>query len=232
MKSPFSGGSFGTSEQIKQSIKLLNQLLDYGIEGFGPICGAKKLAEGYTVNADHKNKLASIEALIKKEELKNFTSGFLTSVGGIITLPVTIPASIGINWILQIRMVAAMAYIGGFDIDEPGVRITIALCILGKKGKEIINAHPSEIAGLLQTGGITHFPRNTILILNQTIAMRLMRVATQKGFTRLSKAIPLLGGLVGGALDYHSCHETSQFAKELFQFELTNEDEISSISDK
>jgi hypothetical protein len=46
-----------------------------------------------------------------------------------------------------------------------------------------------------------------------------MRIAAQKGMTRISKAIPLIGGVLGGVIDYRSCKDTAEFAKELFQFD-------------
>ncbi len=198
----------------------LKRILHLGINGGGGLSSARELGDKYLQNPAYKTKMERVNALAKWEERKNFTSGFLTSLGGIISLPVAIPASLGINWVLQTRMVAAMAYVGGFDIDDPPVRMSIALCLLGNKGKNLLNKDIEELSELLRKNTLSQLPKQTIQVVNQAVAGRLMQVATAKGFSRVSKAIPLLGGVVGGTLDYMSCRETAEFAKELFQFHL------------
>ncbi|MCP4757558.1 MAG: EcsC family protein [Proteobacteria bacterium] len=198
----------------------LRQIMHLGINGAPGLSGARELGDQYLQNPAYQTKMERIDALVKWEERKNFTSGFLTSLGGIISMPVAIPASLGINWVLQTRMVATMAYIGGFDIDDPPVRMTIALCLLGKRGKELLNKNIQEMSEMLKKNTFSQIPKQTIQLVNQAVAARLMQVAASKGFSRLSKAIPVMGGLVGGILDYRSCKETADFAKELFQFHL------------
>ncbi len=196
----------------------LKRIIHLGINGGGGLSSARDLGDQYLQNPAYTTKIERIDALTKWEERKNFTSGFLTSLGGIISLPVAIPASLGINWVLQTRMVAAMAYIGGFDIDDPPVRMTIALCLLGKRGKKLLNKDVQELTKLLRKNALSQVPKQTIQLINQAVAGRLMQAATAKGFSRVSKAIPILGGAVGGVLDFMSCRETAEFAKELFQF--------------
>ncbi|MFH2129775.1 MAG: EcsC family protein [bacterium] len=226
-----------TTENESSSDKagsVLKRIIHLGINGGAGLSSARDLGDRYLQNPAHKTKLDRIDALAKWEERKNFTSGFLTSLGGIISLPVAIPASLGINWVLQTRMVAAMAYIGGFDIDDPPVRMSIALCLLGKKGKELLNKDIQEISELLRKNTLSHLPKQTIQVVNQAVAGRLMQLAAAKGFSRISKAIPILGGAVGGVLDFMSCKETAEFAKELFQFHIGIESSYpeSEITDK
>ena len=211
---------------------LLKQILNLGINGSRGFSSARELGDKYLNNPEYNTKMDRIDALVKWEEKKNFTTGFLTSLGGIISLPVAIPASLGINWVLQTRMVAAMAYIGGFDIDEPQVRMTIALCLLGKKGKEILNKDIEELKNMIRNNTFSQVPKRTLLLINQTVATRLMQAAATKGFSRLSKAIPILGGMVGGILDHQSCRETAQFAKEMFQFHIGIESDYRNIADE
>lgn len=212
-----STGSQGSSDTAGTFLK---RILHLGINGGGGLSSARELGDKYLQNPAYQTKMERIEALAKWEERKNFTSGFLTSLGGIISLPVAIPASLGINWVLQTRMVAAMAYVGGFDIDDPPVRMSIALCLLGKKGKNLLTKDIQELSELLRKNTLSQLPKQTIQLVNQAVAGRLMQVATAKGFSRVSKAIPLLGGAVGGTLDFLSCRETAEFAKELFQFHI------------
>jgi len=217
MKDNYSDKDYSAADKAGN---LLKRVINLGINGGAGLSSAKELGDQYLQKPEFKSRMERIEALVKWEERKNFTSGFLTSLGGIISMPVAIPASLGINWVLQIRMVAAMAYIGGFDIDDPPVRMSIALCLLGKKGKDVLNTDAAQLTEMLKKRTFTQLPKQSIQLINQAIATKLMQMATNKGFSRLSKAIPLMGGVVGGVLDYKSCHDTAQFAKELFQFHL------------
>ena len=201
---------------------VLRKILNLGINGIGTLSGAKELGDRYLDSSSYRNDMERIDALIRWEERKNFTSGFLTSLGGIVTLPVAIPGSIVANWILQTRMVAAMAHIGGFDIDDPPVRLSIALCLLGKRGKEALNRNFEEFQQYLKGNGISRASNQSIHLLNQIIASQLMKKAVEKGFVRFGKAIPLIGGAIGGTVDYLSCRDTAIFAKEMFQFDRTH----------
>lgn len=207
-------------ESIQDALHTLKKILQLGIDGIGPLSSAKELANQYLRDLDYSTKGERIDALEKWEIRKNFTTGFITSLGGLITLPITIPASLAINWVIQTRMAAAMAYIWGFDIDDPPVRITIALSLLGKKGKEILNANRYDFEQIMRKKSLVS--KQSILFVNQLIASQLVRIATQKGMTKVSKAVPFVGGLVGGVLDYKSCKETATFARELFQIYSMN----------
>lgn len=201
---------------IQETMRLLQNIISFGINGIGPIASAESLAKEYLNNHTYASTHEKINALTRWEERKNFTSGFLTSMGGLLSLPVAIPSAMAINLILQARLSGAIAYIAGFDIQEPPVRTAIAVTLLGNRGKEILNTDLTDLYLQLQSGTLNKIPKKSLLMINQLVAHALIRMASKKGFTRLSKAIPLVGGLVGGILDYGSCKETAQFAKELF----------------
>lgn len=56
--------------------------------------------------------LDQVNSLIRWQNTKAATSGFVTGVGGLITLPVTVPAHITTVLFLQVRMIAAIAING------------------------------------------------------------------------------------------------------------------------
>jgi ABC-type uncharacterized transport system permease subunit len=79
-----------------------------------------------------------VDALIRWEAAKNFTSGFLTGLGGVVTLPVTIPSALGASWITQARMCGAIAAVYGHALKEDRVRTLVLLAMIGDSGKEIL----------------------------------------------------------------------------------------------
>ena len=56
---------------------------------------------------------AAARKMLDNAIIKCTTSGFLTGFGGLITLPVTLPASVTSVIYVQIRMIASIAYLAG-----------------------------------------------------------------------------------------------------------------------
>ena len=59
------------------------------------------------------------------------TSGFVTGLCGLITLPVAIPANVGSVMYVQMRMIACLAYMGGYDTDSDQVQTLVYACLAG-----------------------------------------------------------------------------------------------------
>jgi len=202
---------------ISEGLKALDKMIHYGVDGVGPLISAEELATKATVNHPSAPLTELTQILIKGELKKNFASGFTTSLGGFISLPIAIPSSMAISWILQIRMVAAIAHLKGFDIHEGSVKTAILLCLLGKNGKELLESDFNQLQQKLTQGRFYGLPKKTLLMINQKIFTTLVKRAGQKGLSRVSKAIPFAGGFVGGTLDYLSAKDTADFALELFE---------------
>ena len=96
-----------------KAIELVNTVLDAGIKGLGPLKSASALATEYLRDPSYADDEARIDALINWETAKNFTTGFLTGLGGLMTLPVAVPASLGASWAVQARLVGTIAAIRG-----------------------------------------------------------------------------------------------------------------------
>lgn len=54
-----------------------------------------------------------VNSLIRWQNTKAGTSGFLSGLGGVMLMPVTIPANISSVMYVQVRMIAAIAQMGG-----------------------------------------------------------------------------------------------------------------------
>lgn len=82
-------------------------MIDNAIAGVGPMSGAMELADEYMTDSGYSSDNNRISAMINWETSKNFTSGFLTGLGGMITLPVQVAGALGANWLVQARLAAA-----------------------------------------------------------------------------------------------------------------------------
>jgi hypothetical protein len=78
------------------------------------------------------------DSLIRWQNAKAGTSGFITGLGGLMTLPVAIPANLASVLFIQIRMIAAIARMGGYDLRDDKVKTLVYICLAGNFAKDII----------------------------------------------------------------------------------------------
>jgi hypothetical protein len=118
-------------------IKALDWSYDKAINGCIPgMDTAIELAESYI----KKDGLLEdkVNSSIRWQNTKSATCGFLTGLGGVVTLPAAIPANIASVILVQIRMVAAIAYMGGYDLRDDQVKSFVYACLTGSGTKDII----------------------------------------------------------------------------------------------
>jgi len=207
-----------TIQKLEQKAdELIRWLTDKAISGVPPLSSAENLADEYKIHQGYGSDDDRVEALIKWECSKNFASGFVTGLGGIITMPVSIPAALGASWIIQARMAAAIARIYGHNLDEDQVRTFVLLTLLGNEAAEILRQVGIKVGNRLTLEAIKKIPGKTITAINRLVGFRLLTKAGQKGIINLTKLIPVAGGIVGGAFDLVTCQTVGRIAKKVFQ---------------
>jgi uncharacterized protein (DUF697 family) len=98
------------------------------------------LADDYLLKQSYKTHDARVDALIKWETTKNFTSGFITGLGGLLVLPISLPTAVAASWLIQARMAAAIARIYGHDLQSEAVRAFMVAALVGDSLKDIAKA--------------------------------------------------------------------------------------------
>ena len=125
--------------------------------------------------------------------LKCGTSGFVTGVGGLITLPVAIPANIGSVLYVQMRMVAAIAKIGGYDVRSDQVQTLVYMCLTGTAITDVAKQAGIKIGEKMLVAAVKKIPGNVLIKINQRIGFRLLTKFGEKGVINLGKMVPLAG---------------------------------------
>ncbi|MBI2432109.1 MAG: EcsC family protein [Candidatus Hydrogenedentes bacterium] len=197
--------------------KLARWLLDYAIEGVPPLTAAKDLATEYLIDQSYATNDHRVRALIRWETTKNFTAGFVTGIGGLLTLPVALPAALGASWVIQGRMAGAIANIYGHDLKEDRVRTLVLLAIVGNAGKEVLKEAGVTVGKKLATVTLQNVPGRLLIDINKRVGFRLVTKAGQTGVVNLAKAVPIAGGVVGGAMDAGACRAVGWAAKRIFR---------------
>ena len=173
-----------------------------------------ELADDYASRFDAPEHAA--KELVKFQVLKCGTSGFLTGLGGLITLPVAIPANIGSVLYVQMRMVAAIAKIGGYDVRSDQVQTLVYMCLTGTAISDVVKQAGIKIGEQTLAAALKKLPGNTLVKINQRVGFRLLTKFGEKGVINLGKLVPVAGGVIGGAMDATSTAIIAKNAINLF----------------
>jgi hypothetical protein len=180
--------------------RLVQVLLDAGIDGLGPLKSAQELAD--LARRDTRTTEGAVKKIIRSHVVKGGVGGFVTSVGGFVTMPVALPANVVEFYVGATRMVAGIATLRGYDLDDPQVRSAVLLTLVGSEADEVLakaglTGKTGKVVGLVGQ----QLPPAALLMLNKAIGFRILRGVGEKAFARLGRAIPLAGGVVGGGID-------------------------------
>jgi len=126
---------------------LVRDLLERAIDGVGPIPGAAKSADARLLRAGG-NVDEAIDALITAHLRLAGAQGFLTNVGGLVTMAVAVPANIAAVSLLQCHVAAAILHLRGYDLASPAVRDAVLVCLLDADARR----------SLTKTTGLTMSP--------------------------------------------------------------------------
>ena len=172
-----------------KALQVANWLTEKAVGGVGPLSSAEELALEYLNDSSYESNDKRVDSLIKWETSKNFSTGFITGLGGFATLPVTIPASLGASWILQARMAAAIARIYGHDLSEDRVKTLILCVIIGQDIKEVCKQVGIKIGTKLTYVAIRKLPGEVLKRINQAVGFRLLTKAGEKGIINLTLSL-------------------------------------------
>lgn len=142
--------------------------------------------------------------LAKWQVMKCGTSGFITGLGGLLTLPVAIPANISSVLYVQMRMIAAIAKMGGYDINSDQVQTMVYICLAGTSITDVTKQLGVKIGEKSLEAAIKKIPGAALVKINQKIGFRLLTKFGEKGIINLGKVIPVVGGVIGGGMDVAS----------------------------
>lgn len=212
-------------------MKALDWSYDKAINGGVPgMATAIELADNYSKKRGTLDE--NVKNLILWQNTKSATSGFVTSLGGILTLPVALPANITSVILVQVRMVAAIAHLGGYNLKDDQVKTFVYACLAGNGAKDILKNAGIQIGKKLAINGIKKIPFAVIKKINQTVGFRLLTKFGEKGAVNLVKLVPLAGGIVGGTVDAVTTNTIGNVAYKLFiRDSKSNSNEVTEIID-
>lgn len=196
-------------------MKALDWSFDTAVNGGIPgTDSAIELAENYLIKKG--SLIQQVNSLIMWQNTKSATSGFLTGLGGVILLPIALPVNITSVILVQMRMVAAIAYMGGYDLKDDEVKTFVYTCLAGNGAKDILKGTGIQLGNKLAINGINKISGATLTKINQAVGFRLVTKFGEKGVINLGKMVPLLGGVIGGTFDGVSTNIIGNIARNIF----------------
>jgi hypothetical protein len=194
--------------------RVLDWAYDKAVDGVPGLDSAEELASSYTQGPG--TAVDKCNALIRWQVAKASATGFLSGLGGLLTLPVTLPASMSVVLLVQLRMIAAIAHIGGHDIRDDRVKTLIYLCLCGNAATEIARGMGIRFGVRLAQRTIERISGQALIQINQRVGFRLLTKFGEKGILNLGKAVPLVGGVIGGAFDGTFTNQVGNVARAMF----------------
>lgn len=185
------------------AIRLIERLLEVGIDGKGPFDSAEKVAATALEQA-RGNEAQAIKIVQRDHRQLAAVGGFLTGLGGFFTMPVSLPANLLEFFVLGTRMTAATAKIRGYDIRQPEIRSAVLLALVGADTDDILKKAGLQLAGgrIVGLAG-DRLPAPALMVLNKAIGFRLLGRIGEGTIGKLGRGVPFVGGLVGGGLDVY-----------------------------
>jgi hypothetical protein len=195
-------------------MKTLDWAYDKAVYGLPGTDSASEMAESYMKENDSARDC--VNSLIRWQNTKAGSSGFITGLGGLLTLPVSIPANISSVMYVQIRMIASIAYIGGHDIKDDRVKTLVFVCMAGNAAKDLLKDIGIVVGTKFTQQAIKNVSGKTIVAINQKVGFRLVTKFGEKGAVNLGKMVPLLGGVIGGTFDSVTTNTIGNIARDIF----------------
>ena len=194
----------------------IHQALERAIRGAGPLDGAATLAD--KERHEHQGDVdGAIKDLIETHVRLAGAQGFLTNIGGLVTMPVAVPANIAGLALIQCRMVAAIAHLRGYDLDDKRVRSGILASLLGEERmlamikKKKLPGTPMAVA----TAPVYDDHLSTVMA-NEVAGEMITRMAGKRIAFTVGRRVPVVGGIIGAGTDGFSTWQIGRYVDREF----------------
>jgi len=158
----------------------------------------------------------AINKLVNYQTTKAATSGFVTGFGGVLTMPVTIPANVSSVILFQMRMIAAIALIRGYDLNSDQVQTFVYATLAGTTVSGIMKKTGIVIGNKVAMKVMQKIPGTVLTKINQAVGFRMVTKFGTKGAVNLWKVVPVAGAVVGGSFDTITTRSIAKLARKTF----------------
>ena len=196
-------------------LKILDEIYLKACDGIPKVnASVEEMADDYLAKHNDINKAA--KSMLNHQVAKCTTSGVITGFGGLITLPVTIPANLSSVLYVQMRMVACAAHMGGYDLKSDQVRTFIYACMAGVSVNQLTKRFAVQFGNKMAKVAIEKIPGKVLTKINQRLGFRFITKFGEKGLINLGKMIPGVGAAINGGMDFAETKAIANRAYNMF----------------
>ncbi|MEQ6164062.1 EcsC family protein [Enterococcus faecalis] len=199
-----------------KGLQLLDTLYEKCLNGIPRVSKpVSELADEYIKKYGRTDK--AIDKLVRNQLSKNSLNGFVTSFGGFITMPVTLPANITSVIYVQMRMIATIALIRGYDLRDDEVQTFVYSCLVGHAVADTFKNAGVQVGNKIALNAVNKIPGKVLTKINQKIGFRFITRAGTKGTVNLTRVVPVVGAGVGATIDFSTTWVIAKRAKKVFE---------------
>ena len=157
-----------------------------------------------------------VERLVRRHIALSSATGFVTGLGGWLTLPVTLPTNLVGVATLQLHMAASVAALAGHDPTLPANQERVVSCLVGVGPAD--PARDAEQEAIDRTALKVAEKGLNFVISNvgQLISWGTQKVVTGQIKRRLIRGVPVLGGVIGAMSDGYVTTQVAHSARDTF----------------
>lgn len=190
----------------------VREALNRAISGVGPLPGAVAAAAKQLEEQDGDVERA-VREVIENHVTYAGAGGFASNVGGLVTAAVTVPANISGLALIHCRMIAAIAHLRGYDIEDPRVRNAILVCLLGEeKVDRLVKQAKLPAPPMAIATAPAHDPDLEKVIAAEVATELVSKIAGTRIAVVVGRRVPVLGGVVGAGVDGFATYRIGRYA--------------------
>ncbi|WP_040161812.1 EcsC family protein [Mobilicoccus massiliensis] len=202
-----------------QAARLVERILEVGIDGKGTFDSAQKIADDARRRRSDPERV--IDDIVSAHLRLAAANGFVTGLGGFVTLPVALPANVAGFYIVATRMAAAIAAVRGYDIEDPSVRSALLLALVGADADDLLKKVGYSSTGRLANLAAERLPGAVLMAINKGVGFRLITKLGRSTFARAGRGVPFLGGVIGAGLDSYLLKKIADHVRQQFPVKAT-----------
>jgi hypothetical protein len=190
----------------------VRQAFDTAVDGVGPLRGAREAAErqrerqGGDVDG-------AIDTLIDSHVRMAGAQGFVTNLGGVVTMAIAVPANVSGLAMLQCHLIGGIAHLRNYDLDDPRVRNAVIACILGEETvAKLVKRKQLPGTPMAIATAPYHDPSLDYRIAADVTAELITQVAGKRTVVALGRRTPVVGGAFAMVMDGFATHRAGQYA--------------------
>ena len=190
----------------------VHQVVERAIHGVGPLPSAAKAA-AKQLEEQRGDVDKAIRELIENHVGLAAVQGFVANIGGITTAAATIPANIAGLAVLQVRLVAGIAHLRGYDLSDARVVNALLLCTLGEPtATGLVKAKTLPGTPLLVATAPVHDPELDHVVASEFTSALVSRVLGMRAAGTVLRRVPIAGGVWGASADGFATWEVGRYA--------------------